>query len=128
MTAWWANSRITGRDRRPFGASQGEPAAIADAVRDHYKPVGQGMTCRPRVTVAVSLADKLDTIVGFFDVGEHLLVLKIRMRSGALRWGSSLLERLRARLPLKRVIIFITAGRLRQGWSDLLEVLSLQSH
>ena len=41
--------------------------AVADAIRDHYKPVGQGddVPTAP-VTVAVSLADKLDTIGGFF--------------------------------------------------------------
>ena len=42
--------------------AQGEPDAVADAIRDHYKPVGQGddVPTAP-VTVAVSLADKLDT-------------------------------------------------------------------
>jgi glycyl-tRNA synthetase beta chain len=47
--------------------AQGEPHAVADAVRDHYKPVGQGdeVPIAP-VTVAVALADKLDTIAAFF--------------------------------------------------------------
>ena len=47
------------------------PDAVADAIRDHYKPVGQGdeVPTAP-VTVAVSLADKLDTLVGFFSIGE----------------------------------------------------------
>jgi glycyl-tRNA synthetase beta chain len=47
--------------------AQGKPQAIADAVRDHYKPVGQGddVPTAP-VTVAVSLADKLDSLVSFF--------------------------------------------------------------
>jgi len=47
--------------------AQGEPPEIADAIRDHYKPVGQGdeVPTAP-VTVAVSLADKLDTIGSFF--------------------------------------------------------------
>ena len=51
--------------------AQGEPDAIADAVRDHYKPVGQGdaVPTAP-VTVAVSLADKLDTILGFFLISQ----------------------------------------------------------
>jgi glycyl-tRNA synthetase beta chain len=51
--------------------AQGQPAAIADAVRDHYKPVGQGdeVPSDP-VTVAVSLADKLDTIAAFFAIDE----------------------------------------------------------
>jgi glycyl-tRNA synthetase beta chain len=49
--------------------AQGEPDAVADAIRDHYKPVGQGdeVPTAP-VTVAVSLADKLDTIFSFFAV------------------------------------------------------------
>ncbi|MES2905097.1 MAG: glycine--tRNA ligase subunit beta [Pseudomonadota bacterium] len=52
--------------------AQGEPDAIADAIRDHYKPVGQGddVPTAP-VTVAVSLADKLDTIVSFFGIDER---------------------------------------------------------
>ncbi len=43
------------------------PDAVADAIRDHYKPVGQGddVPIAP-VTVAVALADKLDTLFGFF--------------------------------------------------------------
>ncbi|MFM9977067.1 MAG: glycine--tRNA ligase subunit beta, partial [Sphingomonadaceae bacterium] len=51
--------------------AQGEDAAVADAIRDHYKPVGHGddVPTAP-VTVAVSLADKLDTIACFFAIGE----------------------------------------------------------
>ena len=47
--------------------AQGEDPQVADAIRDHYKPVGQGdeVPTAP-VTVAVSLADKLDTIASFF--------------------------------------------------------------
>jgi glycyl-tRNA synthetase beta chain len=55
-----------------YARAQGEADAVADAVRDHYKPVGQGdnVPTAP-VTVAVSLADKLDTIVGFFLIGQE---------------------------------------------------------
>ncbi|HEY0412306.1 MAG TPA: glycine--tRNA ligase subunit beta [Allosphingosinicella sp.] len=51
--------------------AQGEAPEVADAIRDHYKPLGQGdeVPAAP-VTVAVSLADKLDTLVGFFQAGE----------------------------------------------------------
>jgi len=50
-----------------YAAAQGEHPAVATAIRDHYKPVGQGddVPTDP-VTVAVSLADKLDTLVSFF--------------------------------------------------------------
>ena len=54
-----------------YAAAQGEPEAIAQAVRDHYKPQGpsDSVPTAP-VTVAVALADKLDSLVGFFAVGE----------------------------------------------------------
>jgi glycyl-tRNA synthetase beta chain len=50
-----------------YAAAQGEDAAVAEAIRDHYKPVGQGddVPTAP-VTVAVSLADKIDTLAQFF--------------------------------------------------------------
>jgi glycyl-tRNA synthetase beta chain len=54
-----------------YARAEGLPDAVADAIRDHYKPVGQGddVPTVP-VTVAVSLADKLDTLFAFFAVGE----------------------------------------------------------
>ena len=54
-----------------YAAAQGEDPAVAAAIRDHYKPVGQGddVPVDP-VTVAVSLADKLDTVAAFFAIGE----------------------------------------------------------
>lgn len=47
-----------------YAAKQGLDPQVAAAIRDHYKPVGQGddVPTDP-VTVAVSLADKLDTLV-----------------------------------------------------------------
>ena len=49
--------------------AQGELKAVAAAVRDHYRPAGQGdeVPTAP-ATVAVSLADKLDTICAFFGI------------------------------------------------------------
>ncbi len=54
-----------------YARAQGEDPQVADAIRDHYKPVGQGddVPTAP-VTVAVSLADKLDTLFGFFAINE----------------------------------------------------------
>ena len=45
--------------------------AVADAIRDHYKPQGpnDAVPTAP-LTVAVALADKLDTLVGFFAIDE----------------------------------------------------------
>lgn len=54
-----------------YARAEGLPDAVADAIRDHYKPVGQGddVPTAP-VTVAVALADKLDTIAAFFAISE----------------------------------------------------------
>ncbi len=54
-----------------YARAEGLPDAVADAIRDHYKPVGQGddVPTAP-VTVAVSLADKLDTVCAFFLINE----------------------------------------------------------
>jgi len=51
--------------------AQGLDGAVADAIRDHYKPIGQGddIPTAP-VTVAVSLADKLDSLAQFFKIDE----------------------------------------------------------
>jgi glycyl-tRNA synthetase beta chain len=45
--------------------------AVADAVRDHYKPLGpsDSVPTAP-LSVTVALADKLDTLTGFFAIGE----------------------------------------------------------
>jgi glycyl-tRNA synthetase beta chain len=53
------------------GLSADEVDAVADAVRDHYKPLGpsDSVPTSP-LSVAVSLADKLDTLTGFFAIGE----------------------------------------------------------
>ncbi len=45
--------------------------AIADAIRDHYKPQGPNDTVPTApLTVAVALADKVDMLAGFFSIDE----------------------------------------------------------
>jgi glycyl-tRNA synthetase beta chain len=54
-----------------YARHDGEPEAVAEAVRDHYAPKGPSDPVpTARVTVAVALADKLDQLAGFFAVGE----------------------------------------------------------
>tara|TARA_B100000678_G_scaffold157887_1_gene131873 strand:+ start:14665 stop:16935 length:2271 start_codon:yes stop_codon:yes gene_type:complete len=56
---------------RYYALKQGEPEAVADAIRDHYKPQGpsDAVPTAP-VSIAVALADKLDTLVGFWAIDE----------------------------------------------------------
>src|SRR5205823_1292235 len=54
-----------------YALAQGEGAAVAAAIEEHYKP--QGPTDRvptDPVSVAVALADKIDTLVGFWAIDE----------------------------------------------------------
>ena len=76
--------------------------AVADAVRDHYKPQGPADTVPTApVTVAVALADKLDTLVGFFAIDEKPTGSKdpYALRRAALGVIRLVLEN-EARLPL----------------------------
>jgi glycyl-tRNA synthetase beta chain len=53
------------------GLSAEDIDAVADAVRDHYKPLGPSDSVPTAlVTATVALADKLDTLVGFFAIDE----------------------------------------------------------
>ncbi|KQP31826.1 glycine--tRNA ligase subunit beta [Methylobacterium sp. Leaf104] len=56
---------------RKYAALQGEPQSVAAAVEDHYKPVGPSdRVPTDPVAVAVALADKFDTLVGFWSIDE----------------------------------------------------------
>ncbi|MCC2976894.1 glycine--tRNA ligase subunit beta [Sphingomonas sp. PL-96] len=88
-----------------YAAAQGEPQEVAEAIRDHYKPVGQGddVPTAP-VTVAVALADKLDSITQFFGVDLKPSGSKdpFALRRSALGVIALLLDN-KLRLPLSQV-------------------------
>jgi len=53
-----------------YARAQGEAEEVADAIYDHYRPVGLDDPIPRNLTgCAVALADKLDSIVGCFSVG-----------------------------------------------------------
>jgi glycyl-tRNA synthetase beta chain len=55
-----------------YAAAQGEPEEVHQAIYDHYKPEGLEDTCpRSKVGAVVSLADKLDSVVGGFATGHE---------------------------------------------------------
>lgn len=57
---------------RYYALHDGETKAVADAVAEHYAPLGPDAACPTApVSVAVALADKLDTLVGFFSISEQ---------------------------------------------------------
>ena len=56
---------------RYYALHDGEPAEVADAIEDHYKPRFAGDELpRGEVGLCVALADKLETLVGMFGIGQ----------------------------------------------------------
>ncbi|MDA1321033.1 MAG: glycine--tRNA ligase subunit beta, partial [Proteobacteria bacterium] len=99
----------------------GQPDAVADAIRDHYKPQGPGDTVPTApVTVAVAMAEKLDTLVGFFAIDEKPTGSKdpYALRRAALGVIRLVLEN-GVRAPLSKVIhpagVMIVTGQKLSG-------------
>lgn len=56
---------------RYYAAIQGEPVSVASAIEEHYKPLGPSdRVPTDPVSVAVALADKIDTLAGFWAIDE----------------------------------------------------------
>ncbi len=62
---------LQGTMGRYYALEAGEPEAVANAARDHYSPLGpsDAVPTEP-VSVAVALADKIDTLTGFWAIDE----------------------------------------------------------
>jgi len=62
---------LQGAMGRYYALDQGEDRAVADAIKDHYKPQGPSdeVPTAP-VSAAVALADKLDTLASFWVISE----------------------------------------------------------
>ncbi|WP_299173378.1 glycine--tRNA ligase subunit beta [uncultured Brevundimonas sp.] len=99
----------------------GHSDAVANAVRDHYKPQGPADTVPTApVTVAVALADKLDTLVGFFAIDEKPTGSKdpFALRRAALGVIRLVLENgVRAPLfdSIRRAYLKVQGDNLRSG-------------
>ncbi|OWV71869.1 glycine--tRNA ligase subunit beta [Rhizobium sp. R634] len=87
---------------RKYAVLQGENASVAAAIEDHYKPQGPSdRVPEDKVAITVALADKLDTLIGFWAIDEKPTGSKdpFALRRAALGVVRILLER-RIRLPL----------------------------
>lgn len=92
---------------RKYAALQGEDVSVSTAIEDHYKP--QGPSDRvpdDKVAITVALADKLDTLIGFWAIDEKPTGSKdpFALRRAALGIIRILLEK-RARVTLLPRII-----------------------
>ena len=54
-----------------FALAEGQDDQVADAIADHYSPKGPTDSCPSApVSIALALAEKIDTLVGFFAIDE----------------------------------------------------------
>ncbi len=98
---------------RYYAEHDGEKPSVAKALQEHYSPLGPSDTCpSDPVSVVVALADKIDTLVGFFAMDEKPTGSKdpYALRRAALGVIRLVLEN-GLRLPL--VKIFETADELQ---------------
>ncbi|AUH34957.1 glycine--tRNA ligase subunit beta [Paracoccus tegillarcae] len=95
---------LQGTMGRYYALAAGYPDAVADAARDHYSPLGPSddVPTEP-VSVAVALADKIDTLTGFWAIDEKPTGSKdpFALRRAALGVTRLILEN-QLRVGLKR--------------------------
>ncbi|GEO82396.1 glycine--tRNA ligase subunit beta [Pararhodospirillum oryzae] len=95
-----------------YARHDGEPEAVADAIRTHYAPQGPSDACPTApVAVCVALADKLDTLAGFWLIDEKPTGSKdpFALRRAALGVIRLIVEN-GLRLPLGAVIAAAAQG------------------
>jgi glycyl-tRNA synthetase beta chain len=128
---------------RYYAALQGEDPSVCAAIEEHYKPLGPSdRVPTDKVSIAVALADKLDTLVGFWAIDEKptgskdpfalrrsaLGVIRLVVENGVrlnlhplfarqlLSWGDRLASAKRGRIvvtPNERDLLSFFADRLK---------------
>ncbi len=87
-----------------YAEAQGEDEAVAHACEDHYRPKGpDDLVPADPVSIAVALADKIDTLVGFWAIDEKPTGSKdpYALRRAALGLIRIVIDN-QLRLPLRR--------------------------
>ncbi len=106
-----------------YAETQGEDEAVAHAIEDHYRPKGpDDLVPSDPVSVAVGLADKIDTLVGFWAVDEKPTGSKdpYALRRAALGVIRLVLDN-RIRAPLKIIFEIVTDGWKNRNMQRVLD-------
>ena len=62
---------LQGTIGRYFALEQGFSQEISNAIQNHYLPLGpSGKVPKEKISIAVAVADKIDTLIGFFGIDE----------------------------------------------------------
>ena len=102
---------------RYYALQEGEKPAVANAIAEHYAPLGPSDRCPTTPTsIAVALADKIDTLVGFFAIDEKPTGSKdpFALRRAALSVIRLILEN-RLRLSLNGILVSALVLYREQG-------------
>ena len=89
-----------------YANADGEPPEVCRAISGHYAPLGPTDACPSEpLTITISIADKIDTLVGFFAINEKPTGSKdpFALRRAALGIIRTILEN-KLRIPLKQLI------------------------
>ena len=89
-----------------YASADGEPPEVCRAISGHYAPLGPMDACPSEpLTITISIADKIDTLVGFFAINEKPTGSKdpFALRRAALGIIRTILEN-KLRIPLKQLI------------------------
>jgi glycyl-tRNA synthetase beta chain len=108
---------------RYYALHEGEKPAVADAIAEHYQPLGPNDRCPTApVSIAVALADKIDSLAGFFAIDEKPTGSKdpYALRRAALGVIRLIVEN-KLRVPL--VQMFSKANQLFRNQNDAIPSL-----
>jgi glycyl-tRNA synthetase beta chain len=115
-----------------YARHEGLPADVAQAISEHYRPQGPSdMTPHAPLAMSVALADKLDSLIGFFSIGEAptgsrdpfalrraaLGVIRIILENGLRLPLSGLLRDISGKEPPPGLVAFF-ADRLKVALRD----------
>jgi glycyl-tRNA synthetase beta chain len=115
-----------------YARHEGLPADIAQAISEHYRPQGPSdVTPRALLAISVALADKFDTLIGFFFIGEAptgsrdpfalrraaLGVIRIILENGLRLPLSGILADIAGKAPPEGLVPFF-ADRLKVALRD----------
>jgi glycyl-tRNA synthetase beta chain len=97
-----------------YARHKGACAAVADAISDHYRPLGpRDYVTNAPVSQAIALADKFDNLVGLFAAGEKPTGSRdpYALRRAALGIVRIIIEN-QLRLPLSTILMQVASGYL----------------
>jgi glycyl-tRNA synthetase beta chain len=107
---------------RYYALHDGEDPALAEAISDHYRPLGPHDSCPTAPeSVVVALADKIDSLVAFFAIGERPTGSRdpFALRRAAQGVIRIVLEN-ELRLPL-RALFIAAAGLVPVDYQNMME-------